>query len=237
MRLDEMTWPEIKAAIAGGRTRVVFACGATEQHGPHLPLKVDALIGTALAEAVADRLDAFAAPTLHVGCSRHHMDFPGTLTLTEPTFKAVVREHCDSLRAHGFTEILVIPSHGGNFRPLAELVPELPGVQTYTDLEGMIGAWEEIIVAAGGPAGHVGGHADIAEASMILALRPELVRAAEAAAGYTGDPQAVLSRIFTDGFASVTANGVLGDPAGMSPELGRALLDGMAERIAAHFAG
>ena len=74
----------------------------------------------------------------------------------------------------------------------------------------------------------------IAESSMILALRPELVRAGLAAVGYTGDPKAVLDTIFASGFAAVTANGVLGDPAGMSARLGRALLDGMAGRIAAH---
>ena len=68
---------------------------------------------------------------------------------------------------------------------------------------------------------------------MILALRPELVRTGLAAAGYTGDPKAVLDTIFESGFEAVTANGVLGDPAGMSAELGRALLDGMATRIAA----
>ena len=104
----------------------------------------------------------------------------------------------------------------------------------YIDLAGMIEAWEEIVVAAGGPVGHVGGHADIAESSMILALRPELVRTGLAAAGYTGDPKAVLDTIFESGFAAVTENGVIGDPAGMSARLGHALLDGMAERIAAH---
>ena len=168
------------------------------------------------------------------------MAFPGTLTLSEPTFTAVVEEQCRSLAEHGFTEICIVPSHGGNFRPLAELVAGLRGslpagvaVAAYTDLPGMIAAWEEIVVGEGGPAGHVGGHADIAEASMILALRPELVRASEAAAGYTGPPEAVLDTIFEQGFGSVTENGVLGDPAGMSAALGRALLDGMATRIAA----
>jgi len=240
IRLDELTWPEVRAALAAGTTRVVFACGATEQHGPHLPLAVDALIGSALAEAVARRLGrALAAPTVRVGCSQHHMAFPGSLTLSEPTFKAVVEEQCRSLAQHGFTEICIVPAHGGNFRPLSELVVALRGtlsatVAAYTDLPGMIAAWEEIVVAEGGPAGHVGGHADIAEASMILALRPELVRESEAAAGYTGPPEAIMSTIFENGFASVTENGVLGDPAGMSAALGRALLEQMATRIAAH---
>ena len=229
--MEELTSPEIGALV--GTHRVVFACGATEQHGPHLPLAVDALIGDALAEAVARKLgDTLVAPTLRIGCSRHHMAFPGSFTLREETFRAVVRDQVESLRAHGFERIGIIPSHGGNFAPLAALAPEL-GVAAYTDLAGMIEAWEEIVVGAGGPPGHVGGHADIAESSMVLALRPELVRSERAAAGYTGDPKAVLDTIFDSGFKAVTENGVLGDPAGMSPELGRALLDGMATRIAA----
>ena len=231
VRMEELTSPEI--GVLAATHRVVFACGATEQHGPHLPLAVDALIGDALAERVARKLgDTLMAPTLRVGCSAHHMAFPGSFTLREETFRAVVGDHVESLRAHGFERIAIIPSHGGNFAPLADLAPSL-GVAAYTDLAGMIEAWEEIVVASGGPAGHVGGHADIAESSMILALRPELVRTGLAAPGYTGDPAAVLDTIFESGFKAVTENGVLGDPAGMSARLGRALLDAMATRIAA----
>ena len=66
--MEELTSPEIGALV--GTHRVVFACGATEQHGPHLPLAVDALIGDALAEAVARKLgDTLVAPTLRIGCS------------------------------------------------------------------------------------------------------------------------------------------------------------------------
>ena len=237
VRLEELTSPEIRALLEQGTRRVVFACGATEQHGPHLPLAVDAMIGDSLAERVARRLGGtLVAPTVRIGCSRHHMAFPGSLTLDEATFKAIVRDYVASLRHHGFEWIGIIPSHGGNFRPLAELASEL-GVAAYTDLAGMIAAWEEIVVAVGGPAGHVGGHADIAESSMVLALRPELVSQDRAAAGYTGDPQAVLGTIFESGFAAVTENGVLGDPAGMTRELGEALLERMAERIALSFGG
>ena len=70
----------------------------------------------------------------------------------------------------------------------------------YTDLAGMIEAWEEIVVRRRAvPRVMSGGHADIAESSMILALRPELVRTGLAAAGYTGDPKAVLDTIFESG--------------------------------------
>ena len=76
--LEEMTWPAVEAAIAGGKTTVVFACGAVEQHGPHLPLGTDTYLGTAIAERAA-RLagNTLVAPTLRPGLSEHHMGFPG----------------------------------------------------------------------------------------------------------------------------------------------------------------
>ncbi len=81
--LEEMTWPEVEEAIASGYTSVVVAAGAVEQHGPHLPLLVDAARGDRLAIEVAERLgSALVAPTIRVGCSEHHMGFPGTLKLT-----------------------------------------------------------------------------------------------------------------------------------------------------------
>ena len=80
--LEELTSPEVKRALQDGYATVVVAVGAVEQHGPHLPLLVDAVRGDRLALEVARRLgDALVAPTIRVGCSEHHMAFPGTLSI------------------------------------------------------------------------------------------------------------------------------------------------------------
>src|SRR5712691_10976607 len=79
LELDRMTWPEVKSELQGGRDTVVVAFGATEQHGPHMPLATDALLGDHMARAVAERMNAFLAPTVRIGCSEHHLEFPGTL--------------------------------------------------------------------------------------------------------------------------------------------------------------
>jgi creatinine amidohydrolase len=77
--LERLTSPEVRAAIDAGYTTVVVACGAVEQHGPHLPLCMDAEHGAALAEEVARRLgDALVAPPIRIGCSEHHMRFAGS---------------------------------------------------------------------------------------------------------------------------------------------------------------
>lgn len=244
IQLEHMTWPEVERALGHGFRTVVLACGAVEQHGPHLPLFTDAEHGTALAVAVARRLGgALVAPTVRVGRSEHHMDFPGTLTLSADTFRAVVRDYVVSLSRHGFRRICIVPSHGGNFRPLAEALPGLrqaagEGVEVlaYTDLRGFLGVWRRAVDAAGGPGERVGGHADVAEASIMLALHPDRVRRDLAGAGYTGPvDDALLERIFREGFRSVTANGVLGDARGMDATIGRRCIEEAAAHLAAFF--
>ena len=240
--LEEMTWPEVEAALAAGSTTVVVAVGATEQHGPHLPLLVDAVRGDRLAVEVAGILgNALVAPTIRVGCSEHHMAFPGTLSFRRSTLEAVCLDYCVSLARHGFREVCLVPSHGGNFAPLRDILDDLSRavapdclVRAYTDFRGFLDVWVQAVEEVAGLGERVGGHADIAEASEMLVLRPELVKGEAAVAGYTGGTDdALLERIFRDGFRSVTPNGVLGDARGMSEEIGARCLRRSAEVIAA----
>src|SRR3990172_9619053 len=117
-----MTWPDIRDELSRGRTTVVVPFGAVEQHGPHLPLGTDAIFGDEIGLAVAERLDAFLAPTVRVGFSPHHMAFAGTLTVDEEAFQAVAGQIVRALAGHGFQRIVLLPTHGGNFRPLGGAV-------------------------------------------------------------------------------------------------------------------
>lgn len=240
LHLERLTWPQVRGALDAGMTTVVFACGATEQHGPHLPLLVDAEIGTRLAAEVARRLgNALVAPTVRVGCSEHHMSFPGTLTLRPATFEAVVTDYCTSLARHGFREVFIIPSHGGNFQPLATMLPRLRdavgkgvSVRAYTDVVDLLTLWKRVVEGVGGPAERVGGHADIAESSILLNVTPELVQESLAEAGYVSEiSRADLERILRDGLHTVTPNGILGDARGMDRTLGARLIEAMVERL------
>ena len=240
--LEEMTWPEVQAALEAGRRTVVFAVGATEQHGPHLPLLVDAVRGDRLAVEVARRLgDALVAPTIRVGCSEHHMAFPGTLSVRPSTLVALCTDYCESLARHGFTRICIIPSHGGNFAPLRDMLDDLNAavgpdclVQAYTNLRGFLDVWIAAVEEVGAPSDRVGGHADIAESSEMMVLRPDLVRTGKAEAGYVGgSDDALLERIFRDGFRTVTPNGVLGDARGLTREIGERCLARSADAMAA----
>jgi creatinine amidohydrolase len=126
LQLERITSPEAGALLAAGYDTVVFSCGAVEQHGPHLPMFMDAEHGTALAIGVARGLGkALVAPTVRVGCSEHHMAFPGTLSFEAETLEAICRDYCRSLARHGFTRVCIIPSHGGNFAPLTAMAERL----------------------------------------------------------------------------------------------------------------
>ena len=231
VELDKVTWPEVRAEIEGGRDTVVLAFGATEQHGPHMPLATDSLLGDRMASDLADRLDAFVAPTVRVGCSSHHVGFAGTMSVGDETFHALVADVVRSLAAGGFKRIVLVPTHGGNFAPLAaalEKLGEVEGarVDAITDLSvlfqvAIIGQDEH-----GVPLNEGGLHPGEWETSLMLALHPELVKMDRAEAGFTGDPQEAVGNLFRGGgVAELAENGVLGDPAQASAEHGRRYWD------------
>jgi creatinine amidohydrolase len=105
LHLDRLTWAEVKAEIKNGRVTVIVPFGSTEQHGRHLPLGTDAVLGDEFGWALAGRLDAFLAPTVRFGCSEHHLSFTGTISGKNGSgrrrfCRAVVGNHGKSFRRH-----------------------------------------------------------------------------------------------------------------------------------------
>lgn len=239
-RLEEMTWTEVKAALDNGQTTVVAAAGSMEQHGPHLPLQTDTLLGTFLVEAIVERLPgALRGPTIPFGVSEHHMRFNGTITLDETCFKEVVRQYVGSLARHGFKTIVIIPSHGGNFAPLAALEQETGGqiegarFLTYTDLMEFVGVFEAVAEADGITPAQAGAHAGEAETSLVWAAREDLVAMDYAIEGYVGEfgPTQIAS-LWAEGMTALTDNGILGDARPAQQERGFAYRDALADFLA-----
>jgi creatinine amidohydrolase len=226
VELDKLTWPEVEKELHAGRDTAVIAFGATEQHGHHMPLATDALLGDHFARRLADRLDAFVAPTVRVGCSRHHLAFPGTLSVADETFHAIVADLVASLAGAGFARIVLVPTHGGNFGPLAAGVERLPvdhreRVVAITDLGvflriAQLGEREFDV-----PLPEGGLHAGEWETSLMLAVHPELVHMDRAKPGFVGDPQDSIASLFDAGVDSISDNGAIGDPGRASAEHGR----------------
>ncbi|MEJ2166508.1 MAG: creatininase family protein [Desulfobacterales bacterium] len=233
LHLDRMTWVDVKAEINNGRDTVVVPFGSTEQHGRHMPLGTDAVLGDEFGWRLAERLNAFLAPTVRFGCSEHHLSFPGTISLSQETFQRIVADVVKSLSRHGFRRIVLLPTHGGNFKPLADAFAELEPIENvkvlaFTDLEGFAKAAFESSRAFGVKAGQSGAHSGEWETSLMLALRPEQVKMDQAAEGFVGELSEIMARVF-DGIQALDENGVLGDPRPATAEAGKKYFEEMVE--------
>jgi creatinine amidohydrolase len=234
LELETMTWPDVRREIDAGRDTIVVAFGAVEQHGHHLPLGTDSFFGDELSRRLAERLDAFRAPTVRVGCSRHHLAFPGTMSIEEETFAGVVGDLVRGWARHGFTRIVLLPTHGGNFAPLGTALERLErpdGVRVIgiTDLSLLVNATLGLGAELGVPASEGGIQGGEWETSMMLALKPELVEMDRAVPGYTGDLESGIQRFLAEGVDVLTDTGVVGDPRNASAEHGDLYLDRLLE--------
>jgi len=242
--LSEMSWVETQKALESGVNTVVFAVGSNEQHGPHLPTSTDSLIGEVLAYKVAKKLgNALQAPTINVGCSQHHMAFPGTITLKPETLKGLIRDYCVSLAKHGFKNIVILPSHGGNFEAVREEVEELRQslrdvkIIAYTELEGLLKFLAEFSAKHGIPASESGAHAGESETSMVLAIRKDLVNMKRAKEGFVGRFEDKIDLVISQGIKALTKIGVIGDPRKAEAEKGEEYLELWAEKMVHYIRG
>lgn len=168
------------AAMDKGRLIAVLPVGATEQHGPHLPVSVDQAILDGIIRATlpllpAD-LPALFLPTLPVGKSDEHSAYPGTLTLSAATLMAMWADIGDSVARAGVRKLILLNSHGGQMAPLDIVVRE---IRRRHGMIAVAASW----FAMGLPEGlfspqedRFGIHAGDMETSVMLALHPDLVR-------------------------------------------------------------
>jgi creatinine amidohydrolase len=237
---EQLRSPQLKS-LADANAIIVVPVGSIEQHGPHLPVKVDALLATEVARRAALKVQThqpiLVTPTVWCGLAEHHMDFCGTLTLDFETFHALLRNLCRSIRHHGFRRIFLLNGHGGNIAALnvicSELVRELDGLRvvsgTYWTLPEVAEKFAEILEVQQNVR-----HAGEAETSMMLALEPELVDQStlNQADGTLEIPfyGSGVSRWVS--FKEVSANGVIGSPSVATAAKGELLLEVAAEGIA-----
>ncbi len=204
--LSVRTWTDLPE-----RTPLLLVpIGATEQHGPHLPLDTDTRIAVALAERAAARCDALLAPPIAYGASGEHEGFAGTISLGNEALVRLVIEYGRS--AHRWAaRLLLVNGHGGNVSALAAAVTRLRE-------EGRDTAWWTPVIAAGDA------HAGRTETAMMAHLHPELVRTERIAPGRTEPLDQLWPELRAGGVSAVSDSGVLGDPVGAGPEEGARLV-------------
>ncbi len=223
--LEELTWMEVRDLMEDGRRTVLIPTGGIEQNGPYLALGKHNVILRATMEAVARQLgDALVAPIVafvpegdHDPASGH-MRYPGTVSVTEETFQAILTDVATSMKTHGFEQVILLGDSGGNRDGMAavaeRLASEWEGSGTrihhvpeyYTfDYNGWIAdqGVEEVIE---------GLHDDVRHSSIMMLVDPTTVRMEE--------------RMRAGNFS---INGVELAPVGTTLELARRLVNAQAE--------
>ncbi len=218
--VEDMTWTEVRDALAAGVAGALLYAGSTEQNGPHLAIGKHTFIARRVAEAVARTLGNVLvypimpfAPTGDPAVRSGHMRFPGSVSLSAQTYALVMAELAASAHAAGFTRLYLMGDHGGGEAVLARLAIELdrawaPGGVRVLHVSALLARGEErgrAWLAARGEAS--GEHAGLPDTAMLMAIDP---------AG-----QWVHANRFAEADA---ATGVDGDPRGASPALGQVLL-------------
>jgi mycofactocin precursor peptide peptidase len=217
VRLGSRTWPDLEHSAP---PRLLIPLGATEQHGPHLPLSTDTVIAAAVAEGAArDRTEVAVAPALPYGASGEHAAFPGTLSLGLEAMETVLIELVRS--ADHFAGVVLVSWHGGNAEAVARAV-------TRSRADGRaVSRWEPRLPAHGDDV-----HAGRIETSMMLAIAPELV-GEDRFAGPSQPLAELMPALRERGVRAVSPSGVLGDARGASAAEGRALLEGFVADLGA----
>ncbi len=206
--VERLTWTEVRDAVHAGKTTIILPAGGTEQSGPYVALGKHNRRVEVLSERIARALrNALVAPViayvpegaLHPAAA--HMRFPGTISVPPGVFEATLEAAADSFRVHGFKDVVLLGDHGGYQANLAAVAERLNR------------RWASTPARAHFIAGYYrtgGGHADLDDTSLMLAVDPSMVRLQ----ALRSAPQ------------PVAADGVYGtDPRAASAERGRALAD------------
>ncbi len=212
-RIQAMTWKDFERFKDAA---VIVPIGSTEQHGPHLPLSVDAIISTGLAEMIAEKINGIVAPTIHYGYKSAPLSgggpiFPGTIDLNGITLMSLVKDVLEEFIRDGMKKILVVNGHYENEAFILEAIDLLS--RQYPDVKFVEASWwdqisEEAMAKVFDKVEFPGWaleHAAIAETSLTLYFAPELVH---------------MDRLVEDGVKEVLTYHVYPAPKEIVPETG-----------------
>jgi creatinine amidohydrolase len=245
MQYGEYKWTEIEDLT--GRVAVV-PLGSLEQHGRHLPLLTDSLVGAEIVRRAEQALGDTAVflPMLWLGASDHHRRFPGTISIGIDTYTHVVSDVMESLVGSGFRRVFVLNCHGGN---------KLPGERAIYDVTMrhrddpalwlVFGTWYELAAPQIAEIDTLDqrrvSHASELETSLVLALRGDLVDLAAARGAsialdsdfYCPDMHLGSRVAVYPPLERLSATGSVGHPERATPEKGEAILTVAVDQVVA----
>lgn len=211
---------------------IILPVGAVEQHGPHMPVYTDALLGEVMLNEAFEHLPEDAPiwmiPSFCYGKSTEHLEHPGTITLSAQTMMMVLQDIAASLARSGFKKLLLFNTHGGNADLLGMMAREIristglavyrldPGAVHYSD-----SFTDDVEKASGIHAGDV-------ETSLVLAAAPDWVHPELALREIPNFPRSSSFSFRLKSFAwvmkDISGSGIAGDATKATPERGAAML-------------
>jgi len=244
--LATKTRTEISDTAGAEGSVLVVPVGSVEQHGHHLPVATDTLladaVATGAAERVADEQPTLVAPPVWTGYSPHHRSLGGTLTADADRLVELLEDVADSAAEMGFDGVLFVNGHGGN-GPLVDVAVSTAG-EAHPELEVAGVTYFELAepfadeIRDSEPGGMA--HGGEFETSLLLHLRPELVREDEIEGTYLDEPYERGGKDLLEGgpvttytpFEEYSESGAIGDPDLASAEKGEALYDRICDELA-----
>lgn len=219
---EELTWEQIASLRDSGMNLVIMPVGATEQHSLHLPVGVDTFSAIAVAHGVSAKTGIPVLPPLPYGCSLgHSKHWPGTISLRPETLSAIVLEIAEWVVSAGFTRLLLLNGHVTNWAPLRCGLENVR--HQFPDLRIALRSIWEI-----SPKIHefyhqdaANFHANCAETSVMLALRPDLVQLQRA----VDEPDRSAHCFFAYTVNKESVHGAVGTPSKAEAEFGQQILE------------
>jgi creatinine amidohydrolase len=230
-RLGDLPWPEAEKQLTAERVVVLPVGAGSKEHGPHLPLRTDAILAEYFARRVVEARSVALLPTLAYGFYPAFLEYPGSISLSFATQRDVVAEICRSIAGYGPRRFYVLNTGVSTARPLRATAEMLAGegiLMRFTDLS-----------RVGRPAVDAvrqqkyGSHADEIETSMILYMEPTAVRMDKAVADGASERPGPLTRSQGNQDGHYSPSGVFGDATLATRQKGEAVVEGMVRDILA----
>jgi creatinine amidohydrolase len=231
--LEHLAWPEAAALREKNGGLLLLPLGATEQHGPHLPVGMDTILAESLCHAAAVATGVPVLPALRFTTSQGHTNkWPGTFSLRHSTFIATLRDIADWAAATGWKRLLLINTHFGNDAPARVAVDQIRLTHLGTLQVGLLNAFQltpGIHAAYTADADDL--HANQAETALMLHLRPQLVHHDRIPT--SDDPDRTVGTVFSHPVAQTSLNGVTGHPSRATAAQGADLFQQMTDALIA----
>lgn len=245
MKFGDNCWVDIQQADKN--KIVVIPLGSMEQHGHHSPLLTDTYLVTEVAERVEEHLSEqiYMLPTMWLGASDHHLDLPGTVSVTNSVYTVIIKNIVRSIAQAGFRRLVFLNGHGGNVTPGTQAITELTNESdVYNDMWIALSSYWTVAAPAISPEDHGMQtkqltHACEYETSMMLFLHGDIMRMDRV----KSSPPLINSPFFhsehggrlnvAKRMATRTPTGAMGEPQYATPEKGESLLNAIADEVIA----